>query len=1152
MLRNEIIDFLIAEVVGPDKFTYFKQKNDEEILVHYSPKNRYGAGVLFPQSNESIEDVSLDSDEEKFLKESDDNPNDNPKDKVEYSKSTGYTGSSEEDRGKNDDVVKLANALKPSALGITCCVNPDHVDLNVQIDYAVYQLQEFICPNCKGSGLDSDGHKKCTKCLAKKKGYHRIPTTKTEIVSIGDIGGNSEFATFIVDGNSENEGLQLRINKRSTIEAGVLYTFSLINLNHAGSYIKNEDCYYQVKLRISGKNESDTFMPVSPGDVVFDHIDGMVNDLIYRKKQNYALGHGCSVEWNDGPQKFNIESTPLPIAEVKNISSNPGRFSKVNLSIQDFAADDNSGSLSELKKIEALYLEWISDQKEVAGTLKKNEHRVAAKINIEKAEYYLSRFKKGMAILLDKSEKYKEIQTAFRKMNHAILNQHLRFKQPTLNWDEQTGELENVGNSIDLSNDATWPIDYTVQWYPYQIVFIVMNVVAIIDPFSEERITTDCLWFPTGGGKTEAYLGLIGLSILFSRLTGINRGGVVVLMRYTLRLLTAQQFQRAACLITALEHIRRMNPSDYGEIPISIGLYVGSTFSPNTRRDALANFNDLFNRSKKVKNNLTLLKCPWCGAQMGPVNSRGYTTLKGYRKGYVPGTRKNTIKYICDNNLCEFSESDGLPIFVIDEDIYESHPTMLIGTVDKFATLPWKEEAIKMLAPDDDIGKPSLIIQDELHLITGPLGSMVGLYETLVNEICAIEVDGKKAYPKIITSTATVNNATHQINALYNHGNFEKDQFKSDYIKQFPSPGLEYNDSFFGEEIEDENKSRMFIGIHASAYPSPITTQIRVVSALTQSIKTIKNTSDTEVDPYWTLVCYYNSLRELGRSATLLGDDIRSYLFKLQQRQNRAHDKSKKRNTPFKILELTSRKVTDIGKTLEELEKKYDSKNERFSYDICLSTNMISVGVDVSRLGEMLVIGQPKTTSEYIQATSRVGRNTPGLVIVLYNPSRSRDKSHYERFKNYHERLYGNVEPVSVTPFSLPVLDRGLHALIIGLYRYLDSGARPGTPPKNEILEKIENIILSRISSVEKADVNQYRELIRKIIKYWDKENHTTWGAMHGAYSNFEEIPLLFPSGKKKPDHLQGVVFGTPTSLRSVDAECRPEILNIDYEELLS
>ncbi|MBC8556082.1 MAG: hypothetical protein H8D23_41235 [Candidatus Brocadiales bacterium] len=705
---------------------------------------------------------------------------------------------------------------------------------------------------------------------------------------------------------------------------------------------------------------------------------------------------------------------------------------------------------------------------------------------------------------------------------------------------------------IDVEDRKTWPedVDYEVAWYPYQLVFIVMNLRSLVDPESDERLTTDCLWFPTGGGKTEAYLGLIAFEILHSRLSGRNSRGVVVLMRYTLRLLTAQQFQRAACMITALEHIRRGEVEKFGEEPISIGLWVGSSFTPNTLSEAIENYKNLTDAGKNEKNRLMVLKCPWCGAQMGPVKNGNYIQLKGYKRFKIIGTQKNSFKYICPNNLCDFSSREGIPLMVIDELIYENPPTMIIGTVDKFATIPWKNEALKMIAPKDGSGKPSLIIQDELHLITGPLGSMVGLYETLIKELCTTEINSTKIYPKIITSTATVNNAAHQINALYNHG-IDKAEYREKYIKLFPSPGLVYSDSFFGQEIDNPKKSRVYVGVHATAYSSPITTQVRLVSALTQSIKTIGVKDAKEIDPYWTLVCYFNSLRELGRSATLLGDDIRSYLLKLQQRQNIAEQKERKRYTPFRILELTSRKVdSDISKTLEELENEYEIDNERNAYDICLATNMISVGVDVSRLGTMLVVGQPKTSSEYIQATSRVGRGTPGLVVVLYNPARPRDKSHFERFKNYHEWLYGNVEPVSVTPFSLPVVDRGLHAILVGLYQYFDPKARPHTPPSGEILAKITEIITSRISGVEDGEINEYKEKIEQIINYWDREDHTTWGKMNGYIGNQADIPLLYPFGKQIPDGLEKNVFQTPTSLRSVDAECRPEILDIEYGDL--
>jgi superfamily II DNA or RNA helicase len=198
-----------------------------------------------------------------------------------------------------------------------------------------------------------------------------------------------------------------------------------------------------------------------------------------------------------------------------------------------------------------------------------------------------------------------------------------------------------------------------------------------------------------------------------------------------------------------------------------------------------------------------------------------------------------------------------------------------------------------------------------------------------------------------------------------------------------------------------------------------------------------------------TLVGYFNSLRELGGTRRLVDDDIATRLSKMDRR-------GLAKRYLKRIEELTSRKSSvDIPKILDALEQPFTvktptpnspattdktdkkSRRQRQPLDVVLATNMISVGVDVGRLGLMVACGQPKNTAEYIQSTSRVGRNSPGLVLTVYNWARPRDLSHYERFEHYHVTFYQHVEPLSVTPFSSGALARGLPALLVSLVRLL-------------------------------------------------------------------------------------------------------------------
>ncbi|MBL7067659.1 MAG: helicase, partial [Candidatus Marinimicrobia bacterium] len=652
-------------------------------------------------------------------------------------------------------------------------------------------------------------------------------------------------------------------------------------------------------------------------------------------------------------------------------------------------------------------------------------------------------------------------------------------------------------------------------------------------PEDPERKVVDLIWFPTGGGKTEAYLGLSAYTIFLKKLRDKTDGGTTVLMRYTLRLLTAQQYQRAAALIAACDLIRKEHEDEIGVERITIGLWAGQGLTPNTRAEAVRAFNALY-RGQSYENPFIMLQCPWCGAQMGQIKEKGQIRVKGY----FLKRRPSSIIFKCDNPECEFSTPDyPLPLKVIDEDIYESPPTLIIGTVDKFAILPWKPQARSIFGFRDN-GKrktpPELIIQDELHLISGPLGSMVGHYETLISELCTTPDSGICA--KIIASTATISRAKEQCHALYNCG--------KENVFQFPPQCLEAGDSFFA--YEDKNSpGRLYTGIYAASGTSYATTQIRVISSLLQGTKSATVDYEEERDYYWTILNYFNSLRELGHAATLISADIPEYL---KARWRKRIRKTNNHNDPqrfiYRHIELTSRiPSSQIPQSLRALEINYPSK-DNFPVDICLATNMISVGVDVQRLGLMTVIGQPKTTSEYIQATSRVGRSKegPGLVAIIFNTQKPRDRSHYEHFRSYHARIYSQVEPTSVTPFSAPVRERALHAVLIGLIRYFYPKYResPQPFPNEEVIKKLYEIIYRRVSGVDRDEKELTLKLLAERFEDWARLAPSRYGDF---FYNDPEAPLMYQAGTKPPENWENRSWATPFSMRSVDADCEANVI---------
>ncbi|MEO2015723.1 MAG: helicase-related protein, partial [Fuerstiella sp.] len=625
------------------------------------------------------------------------------------------------------------------------------------------------------------------------------------------------------------------------------------------------------------------------------------------------------------------------------------------------------------------------------------------------------------------------------------------------------------------------------EWRPFQLAFLLMNMEGIVEPSSPDRSKVDLLFFPTGGGKTEAYLGLAAFTLVFRRLTnpGIESCGLTVLMRYTLRLLTLDQLGRAAALICALELLREQDVEKLGTWPFEIALWVGQAATPNTMGSKGDN-NPNSARAKTISyqnddrkpSPVPLENCPWCNTKFNRNSFRLYPH----------NDHPSELRVCCINRRCEFSGANSrrLPIVAVDESIYRRLPCFMIATVDKFAAMPWTGQVggffgkvdrysdAGFFGPCDPVGgvpipagklpPPALIIQDELHLISGPLGTIAGVYETALDQLCT---DENGIRPKIVASTATVRRAESQIRALFNR----------DHIDIFPPPGPDRRDSFFARTVSPSvSNARMYLGITGQGR-SPKRVFLRTcltLMAAAQRLYTDNRKSETNpADPYMTLVGYFNSLRELGGARRLIEDEVSNSLTGFGERLRVGETDGLFRNRgPLKeVLELTSRVSTDkVADTKRRLEKAF-GKKEKESVDVALATNMISVGLDITRLGLMVIYGQPKSNSEYIQASSRVGRdhNKPGLVVTILNLNRPRDRSHYERFSVFHESFYRTVEATSVTPFSPRALDRALAATVVAIARHSHANM---TPPKGatEILQERQQLTWISTLMAERAE----------------------------------------------------------------------------------
>lgn len=828
----------------------------------------------------------------------------------------------------------------------------------------------------------------------------------------------------------------------------------------------NQRCFFGVEIKV----ESKLLCPYRENSSK-ENISDDVNQLnyLYRSIDDYGLGHFCSVDWNiNGSQKW-VKSEFIPGYETPDVEPIPRDKYSDYVKEKDILVPQPI-----LKNTNALEFKWLSTLSDAANEeilaqlnvfvdaygnwnnkLKDiSDGSLIATQNIKKCEEDYIRMKSNIQFLLKGNDLNME---SFRLMNSAMFIQLFHSKEST---QEQTDTDFYINASDHIFGD------FPATWRPFQLAFILLNLDGIIQR-SDDKLwnarneLVDLVWFPTGGGKTEAYLGIIALTIIHRRRTEENGGGTTAIMRYTLRLLATQQFQRAMRVILALEQIRRWNLYNLGEEPISIGLYVGDDSLPNSATKLLEEaqkWNTFNDNNERLKSKIPLDKCPWCGETLEYQNN---------------GTDTNPqIIFRCKNIDCSFE--DNLPVMLCDEYIYSNPPTLLFGTVDKFASLGHKvsNESNKINKDSRRLfGRgllnnlpPSLIIQDELHLLLGPLGSAVSLFEGAIDQLCTYNKtlnDGAeiKVRPKIISSTATTRNTELQIRALYDRD-----------VNIFPKSGIDYDDSFFAfykrEKVDGITKyisKRKYIGILPTGR-TQMTTQMRLIATIFvhRAIFEKENfdkLSDKEVssamDYYHSIIAYFNSLKEVGKTDAQFYTEFTKYTRRLFKRVLRYSDMLECYycyDSSFNKSELTGRLTgAEVVDQLSTVSQKWDAENrlphkENANSDIwikgstppdlILATNMISVGLDVNRFNTILMNSMPRNIAEYIQASSRVARDKSGLVITLHNPFRTRDLSHFERFREFHEKLYYYVEPISITPYSKKSIEKYLPLYLATMIRH--------------------------------------------------------------------------------------------------------------------
>ncbi len=1116
-IRDDTLETVKRILVGPNPLPGFTQKNGEEILFNDSPLQTYVTGVLFPQTK-----LETEQDDDAVVSET------APGGCNEIQDILGIPGGAGQRIGEKIDTESIIeteapkiNNYRQSAMGITVCVPQNADELTISISVGSYFEQRWEFP------IEQKSQDRKTPNIVlsgkMKKCYFRKQHESSLLVAAQDLPTNEDrhkkYKLYESD-DKEISGLEIAITFRmfDSRNGTKIYTVTLLNSRTSSGTINPCDCWYQVGFSVGCRNG---FLPLPDNfSNEIDDSDYKLNALLYRDVKTYAIGHGCAATWDDSKAPFEINATVLPEYDVKPIL--PTSIDDVHLSMKLYSSDKDR-TIRDLKLLCEKYKKWIEKEERKIQDID-DKYKSIAENQIKLCRICLNRMEVGVTSLT----KNELVLKAFQLANRAMLMQQLHYKLPLTNYidyDKENfcGMLERPIAIPDFNDESTWYDNNGNygRWRPFQIAFLLMNLISMYDKNSKDRGIVDLIWFPTGGGKTEAYLGLTAYTIFLRRLKNPNDSGTAVIMRYTLRLLTAQQYERAASLICSMEKIRAENPKLLGTDRITIGLWVGDSLTENNTNSVISKIKEIHS-GKSSDNVSVILKCPWCGASMETYRDKGGAN---HTPGY--SYNKTQILFKCDNDDCAFHDI-GLPLCLFDDDIYEHPPTLLFGTVDKFAMLPFRPEAKSLFGGESERTPPELIIQDELHLITGPLGSTVGLYEILIDELCKCDGTG----PKIVASTATISHAKQQCNALYDCG--------EENVFQFPVQGTSYRDCFFAEENKNV-PGRKYVGLYGAAATSSATASIYTFAAFLYAVKHVVVHNEKDRDPYWTNLAYFGSMRELGQAATWFIADIKEHLEVIyRSRMESSLDESKRRFIYENgLAELTSRMSNgEIPKILKRLEIRY-GENDKRPLDVCLSTNMVSVGVDIPRLGLMTVTGQPKSMSEYIQATSRVGRSSaPGLVFVIYNTSKSRDKSHYEKFQSQHAKLYYGVEPTSVTPFSRPLRERALHAVFVALFRFFeDIRYREDATkvPSQSDFEHIVDIIVSRAGNIDPDEVEDIKKQLKDKWEEWRNWKPTEYDSF---FRNDETAPLMYPFGTLRPASWDDRGWFTPTSMRNVDREC--------------
>lgn len=1139
--REKVIKRVHREIIGPGSDVFQCKKDFSDEIIEGKPLQRYFSGILFPKQ---MQPSASDNGEQEMNDEDSNDISDRPSDVIEpeFKEKEVFEEEGDENDKTDTQPKYTSNTFFPSHFGLTFSVDKSCEKFKAIVSFGNYRKANFteikIPYNGEGIhflreyGLSSYvNYDEEKRVLFQAQKLQRTKDGKLtpEYISFQDSlkslrqNTSNDFALYRIISKLFFKDKYIRNNNRIEFEIAISDILSAQNLHlelklsdqpncntenwskemveglyfHLKLYTNYSQKYYikavvENKAQISKdkfslskekvnqvscfQNEieivSEKLLPFRDyKDHLYKTDEDKMLDYLYREKLAFGIGHNTACTWENAQSPRTpqwIKSTFLPDYDVKSQSSETDIIKGDILSIKGMSVFnvDKLGIISNLKKVVDAYKNWIEDERKLA-----NGNDLGIK-NIGKCENILNRISNGVKLLSENEDAFR----AFQLANTAIYlqmfqsSQHFTLKKEGYEVWERNEVLQHKFEEYKF---LPFPSQKAPEWRPFQLAFILQCLASFVEENSIEKELIDLLYFPTGGGKTEAYLAISAFLIFWRRIKYPNSyDGVNIIIRYTLRLLSAQQFERASKMILACEFIRE-HYQDLGKERISIGFWVGKQTLPNSLEEASQKLEATQKKLNKgdqyVVNPFQLSNCQWCNTKIISRLSATDTKLQiGHR------SEKNRLHSYCLNEGCHFSEQKGgLPIVLIDEDIYSKPPTILFATVDKFAALAWQEKATTFF----NYGlnrRPELIIQDELHLLNGTLGSLVGLFETALLNLCES--------PKVIASTATVKNVDKQIKGLYGRE-----------ARVFPQYATNADDTFFSKVIEESK--RKYIGILPTGKTTIVTNLQLLASLLYARLEIWKSAVEkNDADNFWTILSYFKSLKEVGRFSNKINSELKPIIKQLQVRYLNdnfitAYNYNK---LSYRNIELTSRIPNEkIKKNLDKLDIQFQGNiKEHKAYDLVLATNMISVGLDVARLGIMVMNGMPPNTAEYIQASSRVARKNEGLVITLFDPFNSRDLSYYEDFIQFHKTFYKQVEPLTVTPFAENALGKMLFTLILAYFRhttpYTSNDSAAALINDNVKTELRRNIIkIFERHQFAKTDLQIITEKLDDILRDW-------------------------------------------------------------------